>query len=71
MAQPWGISWALGAGVSQGLCQVLGVGEPSYYLLCLPCQYPEGFRFMVKPLVPQRWNPKEILTLWRVCCLRL
>lgn len=32
MAQPWGIS---GPGLSQGLHQVLGVGEP-LYCLCLP-----------------------------------
>lgn len=52
MAQPWGISCALGAGVSQGLYQVLGLGEPLYSLLCLPCQYLEGFTFMVQWLVP-------------------
>ena len=29
--------------------------QPLHHLLCLPRQYPEGFRFVVKPLVPQRF----------------
>lgn len=69
MAQPWGISWGLDE--SEAACTRCWGGAAEWGDNAgSASQYPESFRFVVKPPVPLRFcSPRRILSL--VCVLTL